>query len=732
MALTGTTQNWLTTGTLNCYDLTCHNIDAVGYDIRTGNFVIEGGTYDINLYKGENITAERNITFPNMSGSVALTGTGVSQDWLTTGDLSANNGTFEYIVLRDGAELSVIRQDGNWIEIDKGTGYGTTINGHVLAGSEAVYWKPGLNAAKISLEHSTPTIYQKSIRLTGSAVAFSMFDLYVENNQRVDVKQGVIGFYGNLNQGSTPTPNYIFMGATTTTAYNNAIFKIDAEDRVGIGLSGTTRPAYLLEVGGDTKIGENLSVGAGAPSAGFAGEGDIYATSGIKAMEGLYSEAVAYGAGLEIADNAQTTSYTNAMYGDATMVGATRTITDTHADFGGTDDVNIGDFFKVISSTPSFTGATGEILDIPNSTTLVLGFGTSAEDTIPDASAMSFVVYPHPRFFAGDNGDFHASVGINDDASFKIIAEDLNNDHALHVVATAGVAGVCGIDLEMDPQAFGGVSGCCLKYDATAFAAGTLGTGYNIVVDNVNATGGDFHGIDVAVSDPSNTDIEVVAVGTNEGVDVIHQHLGEPSALAAGFSYDTDTYNDRTAAFGDSGTNVGIFSLRLDYVYLASLTKFDQINVLLDTPGDRTIRPTFEYSVADGTWVEFTPADDTIGFQQNGTIRFSSDDLTTWGQRTVNEVTGEAGAVDYYWVRIKRGRWNLPNPPIESEIQVTTTGTFYSWDKTGNVSARTLAVTDGITAPSTISGQAIIYVDSADGDLKVKFGDGTVKTIVTD
>lgn len=43
-----------------------------------------------------------------------------------------------------------------------------------------------------------------------------------------------------------------------------------------------------------------------------------------------------------------------------------------------------------------------------------------------------------------------------------------------------------------------------------------------------------------------------------------------------------------------------------------------------------------------------------------------------------------------------------------------------------------LGVTDGITAPGATAGQAKIYVDTADGDLKVVFGDGTVKTIVTD
>jgi len=46
--------------------------------------------------------------------------------------------------------------------------------------------------------------------------------------------------------------------------------------------------------------------------------------------------------------------------------------------------------------------------------------------------------------------------------------------------------------------------------------------------------------------------------------------------------------------------------------------------------------------------------------------------------------------------------------------------------------ANTFALEDGITAPSTILGKALIYVDTADGDLKVKFGDGTVKTIATD
>lgn len=43
-----------------------------------------------------------------------------------------------------------------------------------------------------------------------------------------------------------------------------------------------------------------------------------------------------------------------------------------------------------------------------------------------------------------------------------------------------------------------------------------------------------------------------------------------------------------------------------------------------------------------------------------------------------------------------------------------------------------IAIVDGMSAPSAISGYARIYVDSADGDLKVRFGNGTIRTIVVD
>lgn len=48
------------------------------------------------------------------------------------------------------------------------------------------------------------------------------------------------------------------------------------------------------------------------------------------------------------------------------------------------------------------------------------------------------------------------------------------------------------------------------------------------------------------------------------------------------------------------------------------------------------------------------------------------------------------------------------------------------------MAAMKMLLADGIAEPATVAGNAQIYVDTADGDLKIKFGDGTVKTIVID
>jgi hypothetical protein len=61
-------------------------------------------------------------------------------------------------------------------------------------------------------------------------------------------------------------------------------------------------------------------------------------------------------------------------------------------------------------------------------------------------------------------------------------------------------------------------------------------------------------------------------------------------------------------------------------------------------------------------------------------------------------------------------------------------GTYVDSRGTGENSLRdgALVLIDGVTAPASLTGFATLYIDSADGDLKIIYADGTTKTIAAD
>lgn len=91
--------------------------------------------------------------------------------------------------------------------------------------------------------------------------------------------------------------------------------------------------------------------------------------------------------------------------------------------------------------------------------------------------------------------------------------------------------------------------------------------------------------------------------------------------------------------------------------------------------------------------------------------RASGNTFPTWQARKNGAIEWGSGsaATDVSMRRVGTGQLAL------------TSGTWYA-----------SVLSDGVTAPTAVAGKAYIYVDVADGDLKIIFGDGTVKTIVTD
>jgi hypothetical protein len=148
----------------------------------------------------------------------------------------------------------------------------------------------------------------------------------------------------------------------------------------------------------------------------------------------------------------------------------------------------------------------------------------------------------------------------------------------------------------------------------------------------------------------------------------------------------------------------------------------------MTTHATKTVVPEFYYYNTSSAWVQFFPSDNTDGFTEDGLIVWNPDGFTNWD--ATGDPAGGEGAAGY-WMKIKRTRIADPGSPTPTTIKIDST-TEYHWDKNGNIQSNSLSVVDGIVAPSAILGYAIIFVDTADGDLKVIFGDGTTKTLATD
>jgi len=543
----------------------------------------------------------------------------------------------------------------------------------------------------------------------------------------------------DFNGTHSPIPHYLFNNLDNDDHYQYAKLSGRDGDELLIDDINEFTADHGIDIEGTNLKDKHIKIGDGTTFLDFySKEGDIYSENGKAFLgNGINVRAEQYGIAFQARESspAKTLSYAGI---DATFTAATKTITKIGETFVS-DGVLAGDFAVLTSgidaSLNDYTGATGEILEVTE-TTIVISAASAGAGPFFDLTEVGFVVINEPIFSVLDNGDIHMNIGPSPEARLHIESETGANIHAIDADIFAGIDGHAGFNMDFDADDKSGTTGFELNYNATQFDnEGKLGQGFRINVDNTGATAGDFHGMEVSLADPSNTDVEVEAIATNQGVAPIAQYLAEAASLDVGYVYDASltAYTDRTTEFDSAVSDIQIFAENDDQILLAATAKFSISTIALAVNSSQSIIPTFEYVTDAGAWVLFSASDGTNGFTQPGSITWESDDLTTWGQRTVNEVTGDAGAVDYYWIRITRNRAVIsPNVPTESIIGISTAGAKFEWDSVGNINCNTIAVSDGITEPDTIVGQGIIYVDSADGSLKIKFGDGTVKTIVTD
>lgn len=307
------------------------------------------------------------------------------------------------------------------------------------------------------------------------------------------------------------------------------------------------------------------------------------------------------------------------------------------------------------------------------------GAGASIHGVHVDASGVDLTNDPELFGFKAEGpaafaGEIAKSMGQFSAYGLEVhLCEGLDN-HALHVLGPAH-----------------------FELDATGIGAGETLAALLVQADMTGVTDGDVHGLQVTgIVGAGNQS----AVGVDAGWDVIHQHTGIYAVSNKAWKVSGAAWTDTTVAFGAAGTDVEIFSADNDYIYISGVaagTKFDSLEVILATPGDKAVQPLYEFWNG-AAWTPFIPIDGTSQFTSNGIITWDEDALTGWAQSNEN-----AEGVPRYWIRIKRQRNNLPTPPIEDTIKVLLSVT-YGWDVAGDLDIHDLTVATNIALGGTVDG----------------------------
>lgn len=171
-------------------------------------------------------------------------------------------------------------------------------------------YSPSDSAPGITIQGSRPTLVFDCIGVTGG-LAFNIMKALATNTDPATSQIGVVGVLAGANLGGNPTPQYIYFDARTDGFYNKATLKIDANDRVGIGLSSTTRPTSKLD------LSTGIITDVGIITRGIAGQtGNLFEARNSSDVVKLYISADGkIGGGTAAGDDLYLSSTSNATKG---------------------------------------------------------------------------------------------------------------------------------------------------------------------------------------------------------------------------------------------------------------------------------------------------------------------------------------------------------------------------------------------------------------------------------
>jgi len=206
----------------------------------------------------------------------------------------------------------------------------------------------------------------------------------------------------------------------------------------------------------------------------------------------------------------------------------------------------------------------------------------------------------------------------------------------------------------------------------------------------------------------------VIGDGTQAHVIVERQiNLGASYESTMDYVYLSNTtmtaFDDQTAAFGDSASDIEFFTNQYDYLVLGNDTPFTGMQFTLNTVASANLGLTFEYLDGNQNWNVFSVTDGTTGFTVAGNITWTFPAVLDWAPATINGVESK------FWIRIRRTTETVATPPIEDKLIMNTGIRLFleklNFDKYMDSSVTTSSNSVGaVTGLTNLKGQQVFAI----------------------